>query len=123
MSTVVSTDQKDDVTIVKLGRYDEGARIIRQLYEKVSQEVEAGHRLFILDLSELRHFDSTLLGELVRVVTLILRYEGKIVLLPLRTEPENTIRATRLGELFVRANTIDEAIQLLKSSNPTPSSP
>ena len=123
MSTVVSTDQKDDVTIVKLGRHDAGDRVVRQLYEKVSQEIEAGHRLFILDLSELGHFDSTILGELVRVVTLILRYEGKIALLPLRTEPENTIRATRLSELFVRANTVDEAIQLLKSSNPTAPGP
>ena len=86
-----------------------------QLMEAVLQELEAGQKRFVLDLSELKHVNSSGLGIFIRLLTRIRTAGGELVVCGISPGLSNLFTITKLHTIFRIADSRDAARQLFSA--------
>lgn len=107
--------QVGQVTVVKLLERSFDASLANSFKEQLGDLVEAGHRLLVLDLSEVEFLDSTGLGAIVSGFKRIGR-EGNLVLCGLGQTVASVFKLTRMDRVFRIANNEQEALATFENS-------
>lgn len=106
----INERQVGRITIIKIG----GQAIINSRPERLSQLVrqrlEAGQRLFVLNLADCQRMDSTGLGELVKVYKLVTDCEGVLKLADVPLCLRGLVIVSNLVEVMEICDTERQAI-------------
>jgi anti-anti-sigma factor len=96
-------DSMGDLTIVRIKETRMTLSILHDLSDQITQQVEAGTRKLLIDLSEVSYLDSASFGYLMDVHRLMVQRSGTVKLLGLqeRLEPiANMVGLTHKLEAF-----------------------
>jgi anti-sigma B factor antagonist len=85
-----------------------------QLFQQFEQAVAEGTPNVILDLSALRHVNSSGLGIFIRMLTRARTQGGDVVITGINQGVSNLFTITKLHTIFRFAPTVEEAAELLK---------
>lgn len=77
--------------------------------ESFSNELEAGTRKFVMDLTDLQHINSSGLGVLITLLTKARKVEGELVLANPSDYIQNLLQITKLDTIFQIFSTLEEA--------------
>lgn len=106
----------DDLTILRLGKYFD-VRNADEVKQACIKAVEQGACRYIFDFHETRFVDSAglaVLATMYRRLQSTCGEPGMVVAARLSDEVRSTLVATRLDELVLLADTMEEAIQLIQ---------
>lgn len=78
--------------------------------ERISQDVETGHKNLIIDLSEVDFIDSSGLGSLVAILKSV-SADGSLSLTGLHQKTEQIFKLTRMDTIFSLYPTVTEALE------------
>lgn len=87
-----------------------------QVKEQVLKCVNNGHRLVVVDLSEVTFIDSSGLGALISSLKMV-GQEGALAISGARSSVITTFKLTRMDRVFRMYNTTEEAVGALAASN------
>lgn len=113
MKIEVIDTQRGDIYLVKIdGRLD--ANSCYQLEDEVDKLLEEKTKSIILDLSEVTYLSSSGLRVLLSISR---QTEGKggLVLVKLRDTVKKFIKAAKMEDLLIQADTVEEAMAILEA--------
>jgi anti-sigma B factor antagonist len=87
-----------------------------QLMSAVADLVQKGHKNIVLDLSGVRHINSSGIGSLVSAFTKVSNSGGRIVLTGLGKTTRDLLSVTKLMTVFEATDSLDDAMTLLSST-------
>jgi anti-anti-sigma factor len=109
----ITSEVKDNVVFIKIsGRMVHDGSLIR-LREHVLYELQSGIRRFVIDISEVPHFDSSGCGEVISTYTSIRRANGALAFVNPTERVLLLWEWTRIREVLNIFNTLDEARQFV----------
>ena len=92
--------QKDQVLLIKpLGKSIEATNS-RDFKTKVTDLINQGHHIIILNLSQIEFMDSSGLGSLISILKLLASHQGKIALCEIQEPVKRVFSLTRLNQVF-----------------------
>lgn len=110
----LETNMVSGVMVISLGEKRLDSRMAVGFKDKVSDLIENGNRLIVLNLSAVDFIDSSGIGCLVTCLKL-LGSKGKIVIWGLKPAVESMFKLTRMDRVFTLCATEDEALQAIVS--------
>ena len=106
----ISTRERDGVTILEpKGKITIGVGDVA-LREAVLEQLEAGHKKILIDMSGVGTMDSSGIGELVAAYTSVNNRGGKLKLLKLPPKISDILQITQLITVFEVYDDEDEAV-------------
>lgn len=94
----VRARQVGDVVFIEVkGQVREGSVIIRKGLEELLSQ---GHKKLVLNLGDISYIDSSGLGELVSVFTMVTNHGGQLRVVGLNKRLRDLLRITKLGAVF-----------------------
>ncbi len=106
----ISTRERDGVTILEpKGKITIGVGDVA-LREAVLEQLEAGHKKILIDMSGVGTMDSSGIGELVAAFTSVNNRGGKLKLLKLPPKISDILQITQLITVFEVYDDEDEAV-------------
>jgi anti-sigma B factor antagonist len=110
----IESEHRDGVDIVRLsGEFDLSAA---DLLQQAFDGVDSRSRLVVVDLSEVRFFDSTALGLVVGLRRQLLSSGGRLALVVDGPEAVRVFQISGLDRIFSLTRSLDEAVALLSDS-------
>ncbi|MBW1972373.1 MAG: STAS domain-containing protein [Deltaproteobacteria bacterium] len=107
------TYEKDDLLIVKpkVKRLD--AIVAVSFKDKITEFINQGKKLILLNLNDVNFIDSSGLGAIVTILKRLGR-DGKLYLCYVSEPVENMFKLTRMDKIFKIFDTEEQAIQSVK---------
>lgn len=117
LNMTLEADTRNGVRIIILGgnitEYDGSPFLGRW----IARDIEDGHKNFILDLSAVRHIDSSGLGEILAVLISAARVGGKAILCRLTDQIRSLFYITKILDFYEVRDTIEEALESFESKS------
>lgn len=104
---------KDNIAIFKLEGNMLGTSENDQLKADVINFLDKGTNKFVLDLTDLKHINSTGLGVFITILTKIKSKGGEMVLSNPTLSISNLLKITKLSSVFHITKSTEESIQYL----------
>jgi len=108
--TDIHTRHRGPVTVIELRGHLTLGDDDRRLMPEVSRWLDAGHRVFLLNLQHLSLVDSTGVGEMVGVYTRVTKLGGNVKLCHVSPRLQEILASTRLDEVLESLGSEDEAV-------------
>jgi|YNPMSStandDraft_2_1061718.scaffolds.fasta_scaffold00056_10 anti-sigma B factor antagonist len=105
---------QSDVAIFKLDGNMLGTPENNLIKNDVIAYLDKGVNKFVIDLTELKHINSTGLGIFITLLTKIKSKNGELVLCNPNQAISNLLKITKLSSVFLILNSIEEAINHYK---------
>lgn len=96
----IQHEQAGGVEVVSLRGQFIGGKETDELRQLLTELIEAGHTMIILDMANVSYVNSTALGVLIAAHTKVAKQGGKIVLSGLSKSLENIFVITKLSMVF-----------------------
>jgi anti-sigma B factor antagonist len=107
--------QKDGVLVVKPLNNSIDTTVTREFKGKLTDLINQGNKLLILDLSQVDFIDSNGLGTLISILKLLTNNQGSIVICDIRDSVIKLFNLTRLNLVFQMCRDEEESLNLLKA--------
>lgn len=86
----------------------------QQFKEAFLNQLDAGHKYFILDLSAVRNVNSSGLGSLITLFSRTRSAGGEFILVSVPANVRNLLHITRLDTVFPVRDTVQDALQSIQ---------
>ena len=93
-------DKKDDVTVVRVQESKLTYPVLSAFFSEVRQQVEAGARKVVIDLSAVSYLDSASIGCLMDIHRLLREKEGVLKLYGLQARVETMVSMTGVHKII-----------------------
>ena len=93
-------DKKDDVTVVRVQESKLTYPVLSAFFSEVRQQVEAGARKVVIDLSAVSYLDSASIGCLMDIHRLLREKEGVLKLSGLQARVETMVSMTGVHKII-----------------------
>ena len=87
------------------------------LADAFNESIQNGERKFIIDLTELKHINSSGLGVLITLLTRARKKDGELVLVNPSEYIRNLMLITKLNTIFKVYDELQEAVDFFSSNN------
>ncbi len=111
----LNTETQGNVTTLSLEGNLLGEAYYQPMVELVREEVEAGRKHFVLDLTELKYVNSTGLGGMITMMTKARNAGGEVILIHIPDAMRKLLEMTKLDKIFVEAENLDAAMSKLQA--------
>jgi len=105
---------QDNIPIIE-GRGECDLITSRKLRKAVETLINAGHCTIAFDLRNITYIDSSGFRVLLEAKKKVAQRSGDIALVSMTAPVHRVFNLLRLGELIIRADTVEEAVEKLKS--------
>ena len=105
---------QDHIPIIE-GRGECDLITSRKLQKAVDSLIGTGHYKIVFDLRDVTYIDSSGFRVLLEARNKVVQKAGNIALVSLTAPVERVFNLLRLGELIIRTDTVEEAVEKLKS--------
>lgn len=115
MAATVNLRTQGDIAIIELSGYLDYESRELKLPELVMRELESGRRKFLLDFSGVQNTDSTGMGYIAQIWTMVTRYKGIVAGVSPGGQVRNLFKITRLDQAFDIYASLEEAIAAVQN--------
>jgi anti-sigma B factor antagonist len=114
----INADIREGMVILSLKGNLMGAPETEEFRDAVKKHLEVGAQRFIIDLADVKWMNSLGLGSLISTYTSVKNKDGVMVIANVSEKIKSLFMITQLIKVFQNFNTIDEAIEAIKNTQP-----
>ncbi len=114
----IKEESRNDVVVLALSGTLMSGPEVTPLHDRIKQLVEGGITKVVIDFSEVQWFGSATLGVLTASLVTLQNAKGGLRLTGVTKTLESILKVTRLGNVFQKIDTVDQAIASFKTQSP-----